>query len=413
MFGVWHSGSVRYRIQMILQEIPCLPMQIFEIKTMSILRFFLCSAIVIVLSSCGGVSPIPSKTLPVPTAQATHTFTVQPTATEDTPENKELVYDIAVSRDNQNLAVLTTKGIYLFDGPTLTQNRFIDFESNAPREDHSIFSPAITFTPDGSKLVFSNENRFVTWNLINQDFDPSNSSFSAIRKWDISNIEYSPKGDRIMVTTHGDDHICDATGVDLALYDLEFTLLFDKSFCIANAESYYRFVSDNRVYIFLNARSMFFPLEFYDVELSTGNVMKKAEYDPYSGNAENFIYDVSLDGRFLAIGNYSNYKFKTKIIEANSGNTLKEVDGGVDFSLEGFGKQRKSNSNEIVNEKCGLINKPDEGEQYTILASNQSTLVLTISDWDSFADWKDVKSLELWDLSSCEIKKTITFSQVQ
>jgi WD40 repeat protein len=271
-------------------------------------------------------------------------------------------------------------------------------------------SPSIAFTPDGNKLVFSNKNWIYSWDLINKtENDNLILSVSTIPEWEISEIEYSPKGDRIMITTHGGDDKCDNEGVNFALYDVEFNLLFDRYFCTIISENYYRFTLDDSVYIFYNARSIFFPLEFYKVELSTGNVKEKAVYDLYSGNAENFIYDVSPDGQFLAIGNYSKYQFSTRIVDANSGNTLQEVDGGIDFSLEGIGKLRKSNTNEVVNEKCGITNKPDEGNQYTILMSNDVKTIFTVSDWYPFSDWKSIKSLELWDLSTCKIEKIITF----
>jgi hypothetical protein len=390
-----------------------LPLANFENKTMQIsLRFFLYSVSVILLSACGGVTPIPPQDLPTPTItptiQAQNTVTTQPTATENISETKDRIYDISVSRDKQNLAIFTSKGIYIYDSTTFMQKQFIKVEVSS--QDYHLLSPSITFTPDGNKLVFSDENWIMSWDLLNnKENDNLYLSTSAIPDWNISQIEYSPKGDRIMITTYGGHDKCDGTGVNFALYDIEFNLLFDRYFCTAYSENYYRFTSDDKVYIFYNARSMFFPFEFYNVELSTGNVTEKIEYDPYSGNAENFIYDVSPDGQLLAIGNYSNYQFSTKIIDANSGYILQEVDGGIDFSLEGIGKLRKSNSDEMVNEKCAIINKLDEGNQYTVLTSNDSMTVLAVSDSYPFADWKNIKSMELWDLSSCEIEKTIIF----
>jgi WD40 repeat protein len=371
------------------------------------LRLFLSSVSVIFLSACGGVTPVSPKDLPIstitPTIQAQNTVTAQPTA-----EAKDRIYDISVSRDEKNFAVFTSKGIYVYDSVTFMQKQFMKIKVSS--QGYHLFSPSITFTPDGSKLIFSGENWIASWDLLNnKENNIVYLSTSAIPGWNISQIEYSPKGDRIIVTTHGDYDRCDGTGINFALYDIKFNLLFDRYFCTVNSETYYRFTSDDRVYIFYNARSMFFPFEFYNVELSSGNVTEKIEYDPYSGNAENFIYDVSPDGQLLAVGNYSNYQFSTRIVNTNSGNVIQELDGGTDLSLDGIGKLRKSNLNEIVNEKCGIINKPNEGKQYTILTSNDLNVVFTVSDWYPFADWKDVKSLELWNLSSCEIEKTIIF----
>lgn len=364
-------------------------------------------------SSCGGVTSVPppeiEKTLAI--TQDIQTVEIKPTSTENLPENIERIYDVTISRDKKSIAVFTSKGIYIYDSTTLTQQQFIVYKSDVSPQNFHLLSPSITFSPDGSKLIFSSKNWIASWDLINQsENDNLFLSISAIPEWAISQIEYSPKGDRIMVTTYGGYDNCDGTGVNFALYDIEFNLLFDRYFCTAYLENYYRFTSDNHVYIFYNVRSMFFPLEFYNVELSTGNVIEKVEYNPYSsGNVENFIYDVSPDGKLIAIGNYSNYQFSTIIVDANSGSKKQHIDGGIDFSLEGIGKLRKSNAEEIINEKCSIINKADEGKQYATLTSNDSMAVFTISDWYPFADWKDINSLELWDLSICKIEKTIIF----
>lgn len=380
---------------------------------MSSFRLVLLIVLALILSGCGGITPMPpleTENTPTITPQETHPPVIELTSVEYMPKSTESVFDIAVSRDNQNIAVFTSVGIYLYDSASLIQQQFIKIESEIPQQNFHRLSPSVTFTPDGNKLIFSNRNWILSWDLINQsENDNLYLSISSIPEWNISQIEYSPKGDRIMVTTYGGHDKCDGIGINFALYDVEFNLLFDRYFCTFNLENYYRFTSDNKVYIFYNARSMFFPLKFYNVELSTGNVVEAAEYDLYSGNAENFIYDISPDGQLLAIGNYSNYQFSTKVIETNSGNTLQEVNGGIDFSHEGIGRFRKSNSDEIVNEKCGIINKPDKGNQYTALTSNDSMGVFVISDSYPFADWQNIKSLELWDLSSCEIQKNIIF----
>lgn len=374
------------------------------------LRFLLCSVSVILLSACGGVTPIPPQDLPMSTFQAQNTVIAQPTATENISETKDRIYDIAVSRDKQNLAVFTSKGIYIYDSATFSQKQFIEVETKVSQQNFHLLSPSITFTPDGNKLVFSSENWVLSWDLLdNKENDNLYLSLSAIPGWDISKIEYSPKGDRVMVTTYGDYVNCEGTGINFALYDTEFNLLFDRYFCTAVLENYYRFSSDNKVYVFYNYRSMFFPLQLYIVDLTTGNLLTKETHDMYSDSPQNFIYDISQSGDIFAIGNYDKGELTTRLVDNTTGQTLQETSGGVDFSLDGVGKLRKSNSNEIVNKTCGIINKPNEGKQYTMLTSNDVNAVFAISDWYPFADWKDVKSLELWNLSICEIEKTIMF----
>lgn len=379
-------------------------------------RFRLALPILLLLAlvGCGGIipiQPIAKESTVTSTPKENQTSINLPTLTATSPSKAvEVVFDVAISRDKQNLAVFTSEGIYLYDSATLSLERFIEFQTEIPTQNYHLLSPSITFSPDGKRLVFSDKNWLFSWDTIEQKKNEKKYlSISAIPDWSISQIEYSPKGDRIMIATYGDHDRCEGIGVNFALYNVEFDLLFDRYFCTFNLENYYRFTSDNKVYIFYNHRSMFFPLEFYNIDLSTGNVIEEATYDLYSGTAKDFIYDVSIDGKEIAVGNYINYQLTTKIVDAISGAVLQEINGGVDLSIEGIGKYRKENSIEVLNEKCNIQNQPDKGNQYTVLAEINSKLLLLISDWYPFTDWKNVKSLELWDISVCKVEKTIKY----
>jgi hypothetical protein len=377
-------------------------------------RFALSTVLLLALIGCGGITPIKpieKESTVTSTPKENQAFINVPTLTATgISKAVETVFDVASSRDKQNIAVFTSEGIYLYDSATLSLQRFIEFQTEIPPQNYHLLSPSITFSPDGKRLVFSDKNWLFSWDIIEQKKNERKYlSISAIPDWNISQIEYSPKGDRIMITTYGDYDRCEGTGVNFALYDIEFDLLFDHYFCTFNLENYYRFTSDNKVYIFYNHRSMFFPLEFYNIELSTGNVIEETAYDLYSGTAKNFIYDISLDGKEIAVGNYINYQLTTKIVDAISGAVLQEVNGGVDLSIEGIGKNRREDSIHVLNEKCNIQNQPNVGNQYTALTENNSKLLLIVSDWYPFTDWKNIKSLELWDVSTCEVEKTIKY----
>lgn len=377
-------------------------------------RFALPTVLLLALIGCGGITPIQpieKESTVTSTPKENQASVNVPTLTATSPSKSvEIVFDVASSRDKQNIAVFTSEGIYLYDSATLSLERFIEFQTEIPTQNYLLLSPSITFSPDGKRLVFSDKNWLFSWDIIEQKKNERKFlSISAIPDWNISQIEYSPKGDRIMIATYGYYDRCEEIGVNIALYDVDFDLMFDRYFCTFNLENYYRFTSDNKAYIFYNLRGMFFPLEFYNIDLSTGNVIEEATYDLYSGTAKNFIYDVSLDGKEIAVGNYINYQLSTEIVDAISGAVLQEVNGGVDLSIEGIGRYRKENSIEVLNEKCDIQNQPDAGNQYTVLVENNSKLLLIISDWYPFTDWKNVKSLELWDISVCKVEKTIKY----
>lgn len=377
-------------------------------------RFALPTVLLLALIGCGGITPIQpieKESTVTSTPKENQASVNVPTLTAASPSKSvEIVFDVASSRDKQNIAVFTSEGIYLYDSATLSLERFIEFQTEIPTQNYLLLSPSITFSPDGKRLVFSDKNWLFSWDIIEQKKNERKFlSISAIPDWNISQIEYSPKGDRIMIATYGYYDRCEEIGVNIALYDVDLDLMFDRYFCTFNLENYYRFTSDNKAYIFYNLRGMFFPLEFYNIDLSTGNVIEEATYDLYSGTAKNFIYDVSLDGKEIAVGNYINYQLSTEIVDAISGAVLQEVNGGVDLSIEGIGRYRKENSIEVLNEKCDIQNQPDAGNQYTVLVENNSKLLLIISDWYPFTDWKNVKSLELWDISVCKVEKTIKY----
>lgn len=377
-------------------------------------RFALPTVLLLALIGCGGITPIQpieKESTVTSTPKENQASVYVPTLTATSPSKAvEIVFDVASSRDKQNIAVFTSEGIYLYDSATLSLEKFIEFQTEIPTQNHLLLSPSITFSPDGKRLVFSDKNWLFSWDIIEQNKNEKKYlSISAIPDWNISQIEYSPKGDRIMIATYGDYDRCEGTGVNFALYDVEFDLLFDRYFCTFNLENYYRFTSDNKAYIFYNLRGMFFPLEFYNIDISTGNVIEKATYDFYSGTAKDFIYDVSLDGKEIAVGNYINYQLTTEIVDVISGAVLQEINGGVDLSIEGIGRYRKENSIKVLNEKCDIQNQPGAGNQYTVLVENNSKLLLIISDWYPFTDWKNVKSLELWDISVCKVEKTIKY----
>lgn len=379
-------------------------------------HLFLISFSVVLISSCSGVIPVPTLVIspePVFTLTALQIPVIQTTSTKSVPENPGRVYDIALSPNEKLIAVYTSNGIYIYDSLTLTKSSIRIFTAEALPQNEDYGTPALTFAPDGNYLVFSMENRLFAWDLMTaQENESSYIATSDVLGWEIVKINYSPKGDRVMMVTSGTDEKCDGVGTNMALYDLEFNLLFDRYMCGNNLEGYYRFITNNKVYVFLNRRSAFFPLDFYEVDLQTGNVSDHAEYDLYSGNAENFIYDVSPDGQLFAVGTYKDYKLTTDLVDAVTGETLQTVTGGMDLSLDSATWLRKSTSDMVVNEKCNLINKFQTDSYYNPIVSNGVKVVYAISEWYVDLKWQtSIKSLQLWNLSTCKIEKEIRFSQ--
>lgn len=119
-------------------------------------RFALPTVLLLALIGCGGITPIQSiekESTVTSTPKENQASVDVPTLTATSPSKAvEIVFDVASSRDKQNIAVFTSEGIYLYDSATLSLEKFIEFQTEIPTQNHLLLSPSITFSPDGKRL---------------------------------------------------------------------------------------------------------------------------------------------------------------------------------------------------------------------------------------------------------------------
>ncbi len=305
----------------------------------------------LLISACGPVTPVPLPKEPTasPIVITAPEAEYYPGFEPITPENinrLEQIYQLgtgnilglAVSPDKHTIAVYTMEGIYLYDSPSLKQKELITRSLPKGRIIGRYFP--ITFSPDGNLLAFSVGENVLFFDLSKHQY-VDNYVFSIIPDWPISNIEFSPDGSRILLTTTGGSLLCDGGQVNFALYDLKHKMLSDRYFCTQEAEYYYRFTQNGKVYFFFSSiMSEKLPLAIDVVDTKTGNLLEAYAYDFPSNeyDPEKFFYDISPDGEILASARYQSGGYVTKLLDSKTRDVLSEVSGLIGFVPTGDGK---------------------------------------------------------------------------
>jgi WD40 repeat protein len=102
------------------------------------------------------------------------------------------IYDVAISPDNQTIAISMIDGIHLYDSVTLTEKQFIKREIFNTTD----LSLPISFSPDGNYLAISSGMGVSLLNLSTNEYDKS--VFSAIPDLNIVDIQVSQDNNHII-----------------------------------------------------------------------------------------------------------------------------------------------------------------------------------------------------------------------
>lgn len=392
--------------------------------------------ILILLTACTSTKAdvTPSPLSPSQTAPATLTITPEPSPTPPalqesyypmaleviSPDNIDRleqidrwgegnIHNVALSPDEKTIAVYTVTGIHLYDSVTLEETQFID--TGISNDNFSRRTSPIAFNPDGSLLAYGDGHRIKMWNLTTNQLE--GWIYSVIPDSPVSVIEFNPEGTRILVITHRFGY-CDGTGVNYALYDLQGHLLFDQYGCADYSVNAYRFTTDGRFYLFFNSiMDIQNPNRLFVVDQATGSLLKSEWYESTSDstkhNPKDSFYDVSPNGKHIASYIYEGDIGTTLIKEAETGNVHQTVEGLILFvdSENGEPAWVESPNNpgyreDPDNEKCGITKKKGYNK-YSELINFGNKAVLYYSAYYS------IHYLTLWDYSTCEVEKEISF----
>ncbi len=378
------------------------------------------------LSACGPVTPIArplaSATTPPKAGPALPTAAPIDTGLERiTPENVDrleqidrwgvgYLKDFAVSPDQSKFALYVNQEIRVYDSETLTLRETIPARVHTSKNDFRRPSwKTLAFAPDGKTILFSNNAGIQIWDLAaNESID---WFASLIPGWQVVNLELSPDGERMVLTTMGSSYRCDGRDSNLALYDLQGNLLFDRYQCADYVTTSYRFTSDGKVLFLVSAfEGSVPPYLAYLVDIQTGGIIESSQavFDGYELKSRELFYDSSPDGKILAYATYGAETPVTKLVDSKTKRVIQTTNGYIEFFLEdGKASWRPrelgpSQPEKVVLGECGLENTrtPDD---YRLVASNKASAVLLLSHFGR------MERVELWDLATCQVSKTLSF----
>lgn len=276
------------------------------------------------------------------------------------------IYDVAVSREKQNIAVYTASGIYLYESSTLEEIGFIELE---PKHKETV-----TFSPDGNTLAFSNDFLIVFWNI--STWQEDNHIYTRIPDWSIRNFDFSPDGSRIVVKTLGGYRGQDGIGTNFALYDLNGYLLFDRYYWADYTTTFYHFDQEGNIYfIYIPHMEKIIPLEIHVVDLTTGTLLassKSSDFDIPSG-------DYSLEE-----------KGATQLLPSKE-------------DLQAWRPVYYEEKSNVINEGCDFV-AAHSHDEYIIIYSDENKALYVVSHFGRLV------SLELWDQTNCEVEREISYS---
>ncbi|NOH12057.1 MAG: hypothetical protein HND51_10460 [Chloroflexi bacterium] len=326
-----------------------------------------------------------------------------------------IIGGVAISPDKQTLAIHTGRGIYFYESETFLKVGFIDtgFSGNTDQ------SP-LAYSPNGNLLAYSNGIIVRIMDLMAGNYEDEYSFIiNEIPGFTPTQIEFSPAGNNLLIKSEGFLRKCDGAGANFALYSIEGNFLFDRYVCTAYANHYFRFTNDDRLHLFFHTNyGVGSPLALHIVETSTGKLIESKffDYDLYKElygeltilEDKISYYDVSPDGTVLAYMAEGNDWIITKIVDADTGKLLETIDGVIeiedfhDGTLTWHPRQDARFPNMLTGDICDLGGVKPSG-YYIELYSFDNYKVLLYKYFGSF------KSIELWDITTCEISKELAF----
>lgn len=363
------------------------------------------------LSSCGGVTPIPelaqteipnsiASPISTPTIQAiNNTETIQPENVSQLGIIDEWgqgnVYGVALSPDEKTIAVATTTGVYLYDSKTSEQKQFIDLP--IIRKTKRDFSPsrAVAFSPDGNLLAVGYDDIMI-WDLKKNDYygwvDNRIADFNAVQ------VAFAPQGNTIVVMSMGMYAPCDAWGGNFALYDISSrAILYNDYFCPESALFHFTFTNDENVaFAGIIRDSSDWGYKISIVNTTTGALIKRL-------NFSGLVDSISPDGSKVSV---RQYPYSTEIIDTKTQKVIDSIEGLVIFLPDGQ-KQLVANDkgwtittsdHEVI---CDFKSKPR-----LILDVYRSTFTLAGNNlvfWDGSS-----QKVEIWDTSDCQLSTQLS-----
>jgi WD40 repeat protein len=225
-------------------------------KTYVLLLIFI--VISSVLSAC---VPIVSST-PLITRTQTPTFTPSPLETEtnsiltqltaENIANIQLLYklgdgkiiDLAVSPDEQKLAVYTATQIHIYSLFT-----FEEVDAIPVTTSNNYPTDSLCFSPDSQLLAYSELQKVHIYSLMTKKDE--SSFISSVTDLGISKIEFTKNGNRLVITSEGGTEFCDGAAVNFALFNLNGDLLYNQNACKDPAYGGIYHLTDSKMYLLI------------------------------------------------------------------------------------------------------------------------------------------------------------------
>ena len=387
---------------------------------------FFFALFVLLLTACGPVTPVVESipltltNTPEPADAPTQSASWGQITSENVGKLEQIgrlgvgkIYDVAASPDKTRLAVYLMGQINIYEASTLDLQMTIPAGSN-PLPDWQR-GKLMAFSPNGRIFAFSAwSGQWVKlWDLVSNK--EVNFFSTRIPDWQITNLEFSPDETRLVVTTTGGSIRCDGLDKNFALFNLEGDLLFDRYFCGSYAEHAYRFTTDGKIlFVFSSIMTGIRPTEAFLVDLQTGSLLEStyAAYLDYEVPVPNLelLYDISPDGKILAYVTYGseNVPFST-LVDFKTRTIIETLDGYIEFYLQdgtvNWQPQRARQFTETVLETCQIKN-PSYGYPYQLIANTDEFALLSLSNLKT-------QQVELWDLSTCEVERIISFPSAE
>jgi WD40 repeat protein len=237
---------------------------------------FTCAIITVLISAC---VPQPQAIEPTmqtasPTQAATQVVVNAAGLQPITPENiqdMELLYelgvghsyDAALSPDGKNIAVLTKYKIIVYDLETFEEKYTVPVEIS----DNS----AITFSPDGKQIVYSNTHGIT---FLNANDGTHFNGFPFGRPFaNIVDIFFIPENNRIIVIgINYDTHFGDFC---FMLFDQQGHKLFDREYSNRGWNYLFRYIDTQKtaLLIYQKGEDEVFPNQTFIIDNETGNVL--------------------------------------------------------------------------------------------------------------------------------------------
>lgn len=339
-------------------------------------------------------------------------------------KNEIVLLDFAISPDGKKLAVYLNTGVYLYDIETSKGTAFYEFESDEYYSElnagATIYPPlgapgAVAFSSDGSKIAISDkfEDEYIfIWDLKSHEIVDyiayyPNGNF-------VRELEYSPRGDTLLIrSTYPKSRIhCPELGEPpedtLSLISLSPRRnLFERKVCTRYATVEFYF-SENATYFFLFGDSSLYYMD--QVDTRTGNIILSEEID---ARALGRIHDVSPNGMVVAVSDTSNSSdgvLRTNLVDIHTRKILSTLNGVIDF-LDNenrfliFSSETPSQYQLYLQENERNVCTFDGLEyyrSYTRISRDNRTMAALTFDKRIFQD-----SIQIWDIPSCQLVKTI------